>query len=105
MEENIRVLQEKNADYTMNLQSLVDSPERIAQEGRSLGYLGINEVALTIKNRKSPPVSTANAGFLLSYTAPVLCQDKTARLYALSLGVLVFLVYGFLLFIKNRKIR
>jgi len=102
MEANIRTLQDKNSEYKADLNRLADSPEMIAREGRSLGYLGVNEVAVTIKNKKIPAANVANAGFLLNYTPPLLCQNKTARLYALALGGMVFFAYGLILILKKR---
>ncbi len=102
MEANIRSLQVKNTEYKAAWNRLIDSPEMIAREGRSLGYLSSNEVALTIKNKKKTNVSVANPGYLLIYTPPAVCQDKQARLYALLCGASVLV--GYLLFRVSKKL-
>lgn len=84
MRANIDELSERNERYAAELESLRAAPESTALEGRSLGYLAADEVAIRL-DLVSEPAAPAEAGRMLEYApAPTLEEPRIKDIAALA---------------------
>jgi hypothetical protein len=85
MAENLASLEELNAAYSQRWQALRADPDSIALEGRSLGYLAQDEVALRLSLKPSPAVPSG-PGERIVYLPRASMSDLDAKILALSFG-------------------
>lgn len=74
--------------------SLREDPERIAVEGRDLGYLAGDEVALRVRPRRSASAEPRGPGELVAFEAPEALGDGEAKTYALAGGLIAAAAYA-----------
>lgn len=74
--------------------SLREDPGRIAVEGRSLGFLAEDEVALRIRPRRSALAEPRGPGEMVAFEAPRTLSDPEAKAYALTGGLIAAAAYA-----------
>lgn len=84
--------------------SLREDPERIAVEGRSLGYLAGDEVALRLRPRPSASVEPRGPGEMIAFEAPAALGDREAKAYALSGGLIAAAAYALAAALRRAKL-
>lgn len=102
MAENLVYLEELNADYSLRWQALRADPDSIAIEGRSLGYIAQDEVALrlSIKPALSAP---SGPGERIVYLPRDAMSDLDAKILALSLGFIACAAHGIASLLRRDK--
>lgn len=102
MAENLASLEELNASYSLRWQALRADPDSIAVEGRSLGYIAQDEVALrlSIKAALSAP---SGPGERIVYLPRDAMSDLDAKILALSLGFIACAAHGIASLLRREK--
>jgi hypothetical protein len=100
MAENLASLEELNAAYSQRWQALRADPDSIALEGRSLGYLAQDEVALRLSLKPSPAVPSG-PGERIVYLPRASMSDLDAKILALSLGFIACAAYGIIALLRR----
>ncbi|TFG84900.1 MAG: hypothetical protein E4H20_01830 [Spirochaetales bacterium] len=95
MTENIETLRELNDGYSAVWDALRHDARTIALEGRALGYLARDEVAirLSIASRSASP---PGPGKRLIFTPKAVLSESASKLAALAMGLLV-VAFGLIL--------
>lgn len=83
--------------------SLREDPERIAVEGRSLGYLAGDEVALRVRPGRPASAEPRGPGQMIAFEAPEALGDREAKGYALSGGLIAAAAYAFVAALRRVK--
>ncbi len=102
MSENLIYLEEMNAAYSQRWQALRADPASIALEGRSLGYLARNEVALRLSIKPSLAVPSG-PGERIVYMPRESMADLDAKILALSLGFIACAAYGIVALLRREQ--
>jgi hypothetical protein len=99
---NLASLEELNAAYSQLWQALRADPDSIALEGRSLGYLAQNEVALRLSIKPSP-AAPSGPGERIVYLPRQSMSDLDAKILALSLGFIACAAFGIISLLRRER--
>ncbi len=102
MADNLASLEELNASYSLRWQALRADPDSIAIEGRSLGYIAQDEVALRLSIE--PALSAPSGpGERIVYLPRDAMSDLDAKILALSLGFIACAAHGIASLLRREK--
>lgn len=103
MRANVDELRSRYERFEAEWRSLREDPARIAIEGRSLGYLAEDEVALRLRPRRSAAADPSGPGEAVSFEQPNALGDGEAKAYALSGGLIAAAVCALAAALKRAK--
>lgn len=83
--------------------SLRQDPERIAVEGRALGYLAGDEVALRVRPGRPAAAEPRGPGEMVAFEAPEALGDGEAKAYALAGGLIAAAAYALVAALRRAK--
>lgn len=103
MRANVDELRSRYERFEAEWRSLREDPERIAVEGRTLGYLAGDEVALRVRPRRSAAAEPSGPGRMVSFEAPKALGDGESKAYALAGGLIAAAAYAIAAALRRAK--
>lgn len=101
MRQNLHELADMNSLFTAQWEALKTSPEAIALEARSLGYLADDEIVVRIPDATSPVVPPS-AGRRLEYESQAVLTESGAKALA-CIVALVTAILGLMIRLYRRR--